>query len=49
MKLNIKLWELSVLLKMGIVFVLSSKTFVKSKGYDGKQHILLLQIIFYDS
>ena len=24
-------------------------TFVKSNGSDGKQHILFLQIIFYDS
>ena len=24
-------------------------TFVKSNEYDGKQHMLLLQIIFYDS
>jgi len=33
----------------GIMFVLSSEHLRENNGSDGKQQILLLQIIFYDS
>jgi hypothetical protein len=39
---------ISVLLKKYRAHVVV-RTFVKNNGYDGKQHMLLLQIIFYGS
>jgi hypothetical protein len=47
MKFNLK-WGISVLLKRYRAHVVVG-TIVKSNEYDGKQQMLLLQIIFYGS
>jgi hypothetical protein len=48
MKFKIKWWEYQFYWKRYRVRVVVG-TFVKSNGSHGKQHILFLQIIFYDS